>query len=206
MLTYLNWIFGLDISVKLVMLDVSLPELNYATINRMCKWSTECWEVDQMSRLQLCSSIFVRFNLWLQRAAVQQWAGQQVNIYRICLCPFSAIVWGVGVRCWKPIIGTHTFTETLRPRACAMCPEVHLLRPLAIIVAIVMNGLIVTAEAVLARDAPGCGARCSELSEWINHVLTSPTFDTFDTCSLILILTFCAELCCAGTGILGYPW
>ena len=39
--------------------------------------------------------------------------------------------------------------------------------------------------------------RCSELSEWINHVLTSPTFDTYDTCSLILILTFCAELCCA---------
>ena len=42
-LTYLNCIFGLDISVKLVMLDVSLPELNYATINRVCKWNTECW-------------------------------------------------------------------------------------------------------------------------------------------------------------------
>ena len=120
MLTYLNWIFGLDISVKLVMLDVSLPELNYATTYQqsvqMKHWVLEA---DQMSRLQLCSSIFVRFNLWLQRAAVQQWAGQQVNIYRICLCPFSAIVWGVGVRCWKPIIGTHTFRETLRPRACA---------------------------------------------------------------------------------------
>ena len=76
-LTYLNCIFGLDISVKLVMLDVSLPELNYATINRVCKWSTECWEVDQMSRLQLCSSIFVRFNLWLQRVAVQQWAARR---------------------------------------------------------------------------------------------------------------------------------
>ena len=76
-----------------------------------------------------------------------------------------------------------------------MCPEVHLLRPLAIIVAIVMNGLIGSAGAVLARGAPDCGARCSELSEWINHVLTSPTFDTFDTCSLILRLTFCAELC-----------
>ena len=91
---------------------------------------------------------------------------QQVNIYRICLCPFSAIVWGVGAQCLVPIIGTHTFRETLRPRACAMCPEVHLLRPLAIIVAIVMNGLIVSAGAVLARDAPGCGARCSELSEY----------------------------------------
>ena len=104
---YLNCIFGLDISVKLVMLDVSLPALNYATISRVCKWSTECWEADQMSRLQLCISIFVRFNLWLQRAAVQQWAGQQVNIYRICLCPFSAIVWGVGAQCLVPIIGTH---------------------------------------------------------------------------------------------------
>ena len=157
-------------------------------------------EADQMSRLQLCSSIFVRFNLWLQRAAVQQWAGQQVNIYRICLCPFSAIVWGVGAQCLVPIIGTHTFRETLRPRACAMCPEVHLLRPLAIIVAIVMNGLIGSAGAVLARGAPGCWGVPSWVN--INHVLTSPTFDTFDTCSLILILTFCAELCCAGTGTL----
>ena len=45
-------------------------------------------------------------------------------------------------------------------------PELHLLRPMATFVAIVMNGLIVSAEAVLARDAPGCGARCSELSEY----------------------------------------
>ena len=82
------------------------------------------------------------------------------------LVPIFSNCLGVGARCWVPIIGTHTFRETLRPRACAMCPEVHLLRPLAIIVAIVMNGLIVSAEAVLARDAPGCGARCSELSEY----------------------------------------
>ena len=121
--------------------------------------STECaneaLSVGRWIRCHGSSSVVPYLSVSICDCREQQWAGQQVNIYRICLCPFSAIVWSVGARCWVPIIGTHTFRETLRPRACAMCPEVHLLRPLAIIVAIVMNGLIGWAEAVLARDAPG---------------------------------------------------
>ena len=135
--------------------------------------STECaneaLSVGRWIRCHGSSSVFPYLSVSICDCREQQCSsGRPAGKYlQNMLVPIFSNCLGVGARCWVPIIGTHTFRETLRPRACcAMCPEVHLLRPLAIIVAIVMNGLIGSAGAVLARGAPDCGARCSELSEY----------------------------------------